>query len=48
MNLMTKIAWRLGNWIAQIQFAFRHGYRAGNDMLRPGTLPRPFRHLRDQ
>jgi hypothetical protein len=37
---MTRIAWFLGNWLAQIVFAFRIGYRDGS-MLRPGTRPIP-------
>ena len=39
---MTKIAWLLGNWMAQIVFAFRIGYRDGY-ALRPGTRPQIFR-----
>lgn len=35
---MTRIAWRLGNWLSQLVFAFRIGYRDGA-MLRPGTRP---------
>lgn len=38
---MCRLAWLLGNWIAQIVFAFRIGYRDGS-MLRPGARPSPF------
>lgn len=37
---MTRFAWLLGNWIAQIVFAFRHGWRSGYE-LRPGARPNP-------
>lgn len=36
---MTRIAWYVGNWCAQIVHAFRVGYRDGQG-LRPGTRPR--------
>lgn len=39
---MTRIAWLLGNWLAQVVFAFRVGYRDGSG-LRPGTRPQIFR-----
>lgn len=39
---MTRIAWLLGNWLAQLVFAFRIGYRDGY-ALRPGARPDPFR-----
>lgn len=39
---MTRIAWLLGNWTAQLVHAFRVGYRDGR-MLRPGTRPKVFR-----
>lgn len=39
---MTRFAWRFGNWLAQIIFAFRIGYRDGS-MLRPGTKPEVIR-----
>lgn len=39
---MTRIAWYLGNWLAQLVFAFRVGYRDGS-ALRPGTKPRVFK-----
>jgi hypothetical protein len=39
---MTRIAWLLGNWLAQIVFAFRVGYRDGS-ALRPGTRPEIFK-----
>lgn len=35
---MTRIAWMLGNWLAQIVFAFRIGYRDGS-ALRSGARP---------
>lgn len=35
---MIRIAWYIGNWAAQIVFAFHIGYRDGS-MLRPGTRP---------
>lgn len=36
---MTRFAWCLGNWLAQIVFAFRVGWQDGS-ALRPGTRPR--------
>lgn len=39
---MTRIAWILGNWLAQLVFAFRVGYRDGA-ALRPGTRPAIFK-----
>jgi hypothetical protein len=39
---VTRIAWLLGNWLAQLVFAFRIGYRDGS-ALRPGTRPQIFR-----
>lgn len=39
---MTRIAWILGNWLAQIVFAFRVGYRDGSS-LRLGARPKIFR-----
>jgi hypothetical protein len=39
---MTRIAWMLGNWLAQLVFAFRIGYRDGSS-LRPGSRPKVFR-----
>lgn len=42
---MTRVAWFLGNWIAQIVFAFRIGYRDGS-VLRHGTRPEIFRDSR--
>ena len=36
---MTRIAWLLGNWWAQLRFAFRIGYMDGY-FLRPGTRPK--------
>lgn len=38
---MTRIAWYLGNWLAQLVFAFRIGWRDGQ-CLRPRTRPQPF------
>lgn len=40
---MTCIAWLLGNWLAQMVFAFRVGYRDGS-MLRLGARPKVFRN----
>lgn len=42
MNSITRIAWSLGNLLAQVVFAFRVGYRDGSS-LRPGARPRIFR-----
>jgi hypothetical protein len=39
---MTRFAWYLGNWLAQLVFAFRVGYRDGS-MLRPGARPQIFK-----
>ena len=38
---MTRIAWIVGNWIGQVVFACRIGYRDGMT-LRPGTRPNPW------
>lgn len=35
---MTRLAWMIGNWLAQIVFAFRIGWRDGS-MLRQNTRP---------
>lgn len=35
---MCRAAWMLGNWLAQIVFAFRIGYRDGS-ALRLGARP---------
>lgn len=39
---MTRIAWLLGNWWAQMRFAFRIGYMDGY-ILKPGTRPKTFK-----
>lgn len=39
---MTRIAWLLGNWLSQLNFAFRHGWRNGQ-ALRPDTMPNPIK-----
>lgn len=38
MTRITRFAWYLGNWVAQIVIAVRIGYRDGYS-LRPGTRP---------
>lgn len=42
MDRFTRIAWSLGNRVAQLVFAFRHGYRSGYG-LRPGAQPKIFK-----
>lgn len=37
----------LGNWLGQVVFAFRIGYRDGS-ALRPGTRPEIFKALEQQ
>jgi hypothetical protein len=41
---MTRFAWMLGNWLGQVVFAFRIGYRDGL-ALRPGTRPEIFKGM---
>lgn len=47
MQALTRLAWMMGNWLAQIVFAFRIGYRDGS-MLRPGARPTIFKKTRDR
>lgn len=39
MSFLTRAAWSLGNWLAQIVFAFRFGYRDG-EALHPAARPK--------
>lgn len=41
MRSACRAAWILGNWLAQIVFAFKTGYRDGCS-LRPGARASPF------